>query len=356
MFDMLRRWYKRRFSDPHAVSLVAILVSAFFVLYFFGGLIAPLLVAIVLAYLLEWPIAQLIRIGTPRTIAVVLVLTLFIGLMLLALFGLIPTIWHQGANLINDTPKMYQDLQHFISTIPERYPEFANLQMVEAVAANVKNKILGMGESVVKGSMASLVSFATLVIYLILVPFLMFFLLKDKQVMVTFASGLLPRNRRLATKVWQEMNQQIANYIRGKVLEIFIVGSASYIGFTLLDLRYSVLLSVVVGLSVLIPYVGAAAVTVPVVIVGLFQWGIGPQFYWLLVVHGLIQGLDGNILVPVLFSEVVNLHPVAIIIAVLVFGGLWGFWGIFFAIPLATLVKAVVNALPSHEPPDETLN
>ncbi|MFA0674358.1 AI-2E family transporter, partial [Vibrio sp. 10N.222.51.A6] len=127
----------------------------------------------------------------------------------------------------------------------------------------------------------------------------------------------------------------------------------SYVTFAILDLRYSALLAVAVGFSVLIPYIGAAAVTVPVAIVGLFQWGLEPQFYWLLLAYGIIQALDGNVLVPVLFSEAVNLHPVAIIVAVLVFGGLWGFWGVFFAIPLATLVKAVWNALPSHALDDD---
>ncbi|GHZ34547.1 permease [Vibrio cholerae] len=223
----------------------------------------------------------------------------------------------------------------------------AHLEIVESVIGNAKNKVLGMGESVVKGSLASLVSLATLGVYLILVPLLVFFLLKDKQEMLRMASGILPRNRKLANKVWEEMNQQISNYIRGKVLEIVIVGTVSYITFAILDLRYSVLLAVAVGLSVLIPYIGAAAVTVPVAIVALFQWGLTPQFYTLLIAYGIIQALDGNVLVPVLFSEAVNLHPVAIIIAVLVFGGLWGFWGVFFAIPLATLVKAVWKALPS---------
>ena len=66
-------------------------------------------------------------------------------------------------------------------------------------------------------------------------------------------------------------------------------------------------------------------------------------------VYGFIQFLDGNLLVPLLFSEVVNLHPVAIIVAVLLFGGIWGFWGVFFAIPLATLVKAVYNAWPQKD-------
>ncbi|EMK6668790.1 AI-2E family transporter [Vibrio fluvialis] len=353
MFEMVSRWYKRRFSDPHAVSLVAILFFGFITIYFFGHLIAPLLVAIVLAYLLEWPVVQLCRMKIPRTLSVILVILIFTGLMLLAVFGLVPTIWQQIVNLVNDIPNMYNGLQKFIATLPERYPELANLQIVESIMINAKNKALGMGESVVKGSLASLVSIATLAVYLILVPLLVFFLLKDKQEMLSMVRGVLPRNRKLATKVWDEMNQQISNYIRGKVLEILIVGGVSYVTFAILDLRYSVLLAVAVGFSVLIPYIGAAAVTVPVAIVGLFQWGMTPPFYYLLIAYGIIQALDGNVLVPVLFSEAVNLHPVAIIVAVLVFGGLWGFWGVFFAIPLATLVKAVWNALPSieEEPP-----
>ncbi|KOO02117.1 AI-2E family transporter [Vibrio nereis] len=352
MFEMVSRWYKRRFSDPHAVSLVTILLFGFITIYFFGNLIAPLLVAIVLAYLLEWPVVQLSRIGIPRTFAVIFVILGFTSLMLVALFGLVPTIWNQVGNLINDIPTMYGGLQKVIAELPKRYPELENLQIVESIATNAKNQALSMGESVLKSSLASLVSLATLAVYLILVPLLVFFLLKDKQEMIRMASGILPRNRRLANKVWHEMNEQISNYIRGKVMEILIVGGVSYITFAILDLRYSVLLAVSVGLSVLIPYIGAAAVTVPVAMVGLFQWGLSPDFYWLLLAYGIIQALDGNVLVPVLFSEAVNLHPVAIIIAVLVFGGLWGFWGVFFAIPLATLVKAVWHALPSHDEDD----
>ncbi|WP_339388346.1 AI-2E family transporter [Vibrio caribbeanicus] len=352
MFEMVSRWYKRRFSDPHAVSLVAILLFGFIVIYFFGNLIAPLLVALVLAYLLEWPVVQLSRLSLPRTLAVILVILGFTSIMLVAIFGLVPTIWEQVGNLINDVPNMYVGLQSVIAELPRRYPELEHFQIIESLVSNAKNQVIGVGETVVKGSLASLVSLATLGVYLILVPLLVFFLLKDKQQLVQMASGFLPRNRRLATKVWDEMNEQISNYIRGKVMEILIVGTVSYVTFAVLDLRYSVLLAVAVGLSVLIPYIGAAAVTVPVAIVGLFQWGLTSDFYWLLAAYAIIQALDGNVLVPVLFSEAVNLHPVAIIVAVLVFGGLWGFWGVFFAIPLATLVKAVWSALPSHEDED----
>jgi putative permease len=117
-----------------------------------------------------------------------------------------------------------------------------------------------------------------------------------------------------------------------------------------MGLNYAALLALAVGLSVIIPYVGAILVTLPVVMVGFFQWGMGSEFFYLCAVYLIIQVLDGNVLVPLLFSEAVNLHPVAIILAILFFGGIWGLWGVFFAIPLATLIKAIINAWPTAEP------
>ena len=181
MFEMVSRWYKRRFSDPHAVSLVAILLVGFVTIYFFGDLIAPLLVAIVLAYLLEWPVTQLSRFHIPRNLAVILVIVGFTSLMLLAVFGLVPTIWKQVGNLINDIPTMYQGVQKAIAELPQRYPELDNFQIVESVVTNAKNQIIVMGETVVKGSLASLVSIATLAVYLILVPLLVFFSSKTSR-------------------------------------------------------------------------------------------------------------------------------------------------------------------------------
>jgi putative permease len=104
------------------------------------------------------------------------------------------------------------------------------------------------------------------------------------------------------------------------------------------------LLGLLVGLSVLVPYIGATVATFPVALIAFYQWGWGSEFMYVIISYAIIQLLDGNLLVPLLLSEVVNLHPVAIIVAVLVFGGLWGFWGVFFAIPLATLVQAVLRA------------
>jgi putative permease len=151
----------------------------------------------------------------------------------------------------------------------------------------------------------------------------------------------------LTVRVWEEVDMQIGNYVRGKFAEVFILWAVSYATYAAMGLNYAMLLAVLMGLQVIIPYVGATLVTFPVLGVAYFQWGWGgDEFMYVVIAYSIIQALDGVMLVPILFSEAVNLHAVAIIIAILFFGGLWGFWGVFLAIPLATVVKAVLTAWP----------
>lgn len=348
MLDLLTQWYRRRFSDPQAIALLAILIAAFCILFFFNGLLAPLLVALVLAYLLEWPTVRLERLGCSRTWAVILVLIVFATLLLILMLVVAPVAWQQGINLTHELPTMLTRLYQFTLRLPERFPTLMDVGIIDIVVENLRSRLSGLGDQLVKYSLASLVGLMTLAIYLVLVPLMVFFLLKDKDQMLNAIRRLLPRNRGLAGQVWVEMNQQVSNYIRGKVLEMVVVGVVSWLGFLAIGINYALLLAVLVGVSVLIPYIGAMVVTIPVVGVGLGQWGLSGDFWTMMVVYLVIQALDGNILVPVLFSEAVNLHPLVIILSVVIFGGLWGFWGVFFAIPLATLVKAVVHAWPDE--------
>ena len=146
--------------------------------------------------------------------------------------------------------------------------------------------------------------------------------------------------------VWVEMDDQLSNYARGKAIEIVIVGLVAAIIFMYFDLQYVALLSVLVGFSVLIPFLGAFIVTLPVAVLGLLQFGLTFDFWLLMGLYVILQMLDGYLLVPILFSDAVKLHPVIIMLAVFIFGGMFGFWGIFFAIPIATLIKAIWNSWP----------
>ncbi|TEW53701.1 AI-2E family transporter [Psychromonas sp. RZ22] len=352
MFKQIYQWYKTRFSDPDLSVLFLLLIFSFAIVYYFGGILTPVFVAVVLAYLLDWPITYLMRFKLNRTISTLIIMTLFISISIVTFLGILPTVFKQAASFIRELPMMLNQGQAYILTLPTQYPDAIDPVTIKNLIETIKNYLLSSGGFLLSQSFASLLNIAALLVYTILVPLMMIFMLKDKDRLITSMARFLPRNRKLAVQVWSEMNGQIMNYIRGKVIEILIVGVVTYLTFFIMDLRYSALLAVLVGLSVLIPYIGAAAVTVPVAVAALFQWGISPEFVYLMIAYGIIQAVDGNVIVPILFSEAVNLHPIVIIISVLVFGGLWGFWGVFFAIPLATLVKAVLHAWPTPEEVD----
>lgn len=349
MIKVLRDWMHRYFSDEQAVVLAVLLVLGFAAVLTLGGMLAPVLTGLVLAFLMQGLVNALERLRLPPIVAVSLVFLLFMSALGLFLLVLMPLLWRQLSTLFNELPRMLGEWQALFLLLPERYPNLISdaqvLQLTEAISGEAGK----FGQWALSFSLSSLPLLVSIMIYLVLVPILVFFFLKDRQVIGAWFRSYLPRERTLITQVAQEMNQQIANYIRGKFIEIIICGVVTYIAFAALELNYAALLALLVGLSVVVPYIGAVVVTVPVALIGLFQWGFGDQFLYLMVVYGVIQALDGNVLVPLLFSEAVNLHPVAIICAVLLFGGLWGFWGVFFAIPLATLFKAVLNAWPRRE-------
>lgn len=346
MVKVLRDWVHRYFSDEQALVLALLLLLGFTLILSFGQMLTPVLAALVLAFMLQGLVARLEQLKVPHMLAVILVFLLFVALLGACLFGLVPLIWHQTLNLSNELPRMLSQLQSDLLLLPERYPQLLTEAQVMEGIDSARGLIAQAGQWLLSLSLASVPVVLTAMVYLVLVPILVFFFLKDRESLIGWCTGFLPQERGLMTRVWREMNQQSANYIRGKVMEIFICGVVTWVAFAFLGINYAALLALLVGLSVVVPYVGAVVVTVPVAVIGLFQWGWGDQFIWLMVVYGIIQALDGNVLVPLLFSEAVNLHPVAIICAVLFFGGLWGFWGVFFAIPLATLIKALLIAWP----------
>ena len=107
-----------------------------------------------------------------------------------------------------------------------------------------------------------------------------FFFLKDREQLVNWFAGFLPAKRPLLDSIWRELNQQFANYARGKGIEVVIVGAATYVVFAIFSLNYAALLGLLVGLSVIVPYIGATLVTIPVLVVAYFQVGVSPDFYW----------------------------------------------------------------------------
>ena len=333
------------------MGLAVVLLVGFFIIFLTGEMLAPVIASIVIAYLLEGLVAVFERNGLPRLVAVLFVFLGFMAFMAFVTFALLPLLSRQVTQIFQLLPEMLSNGQEALMRLPQRYPGLFSEAQVRDLINSIRIEALSYGQHVVSLSVSSVVSVITVAVYLILMPLMVFFFLKDKVRILDWFVRFLPQDRGLISQVWSEVDRQIGNYVRGKFIEILIVWVVTFLTFTIMGMQFAMLLGVLIGLSVLIPYIGAAAVTFPVALLAYFQWGVGPEFWWLLLAYSIIQALDGNVLVPLLFSEVVNLHPVAIIVAVLVFGGLWGFWGVFFAIPLGTLVHAVLRAWPTlvHE-------
>ncbi|MDA7628645.1 AI-2E family transporter [Verrucomicrobia bacterium] len=408
--DLIKDWLKRQLSNPQIVLLASVLLVVFLTIFFLGGFIAPVLASVVIAYLLDGIIMRFQKHGVPRLVAVCGVFVLFLLSVFLLFFVVFPSLVQEldkfvrndvpgiATNVSNNMKGAYQKYEYFRN---KRLPDFFTKQLQSSKPANppqtntesssshplvntneiqgprslldeaqfngvsllasekgadpssyeritnaVETELTEIGRRALTFSISSLKNIVVYMLYLVLVPVLVFFILKDKQAILNWFAKFLPSERALTRQVWEEVNIQTSNYVRGKFWEVIIVWGVTYITLEAFGLRATLLVSLFVGLSVLVPYVGATLMYIPIVILGYYQFGMSSTFVWLFIAYSIIQVLDGNVLAPVLLSEATSLHPIAIIAAILLFGGLWGFWGVFFAIPLATLVNSIIKAWP----------
>lgn len=347
--NLLKEWYHRYFADPQVVILALMLIGGFVFVIVSKNILAPLFIAVVFAYLLEGLVQRLCRGGVPRLPAVSMVFLVFMVFVVTLVFLLFPKLSRQVTLFFQELPSMMNQGEALLRQLPDKYPAvFSESQVVEWIQS-IKDEITQYGQQILSRTVSSVVSIITVTVYVILVPILIFFMMKDKERIIRWFHNYLPRDRALVREVWRDVDAQIGNYIRGKFWEILIIWGMSYLTFIAFGLEYAMLLGFLVGLSVIIPYVGAVLVTIPIAVIAYFQWGLGSEWVYLMLAYFVIQAIDANVLVPLLFSEVVNLHPISIIVAVLFFGGIWGVWGVFFSIPLATLVQAVLKAWPSSD-------
>lgn len=353
----LREGIRRLLPNFQAVLLAATLIVSFVLIYSLSDLLMPVFVSIVLAYLLEGLVSKVEKMKVSRPVAVHLVFLSFVVGLGFLLFFLLPIVSEQAVELVQQIPSILGRAETEIMRLSKAYPQFFSEKKIQQIMPLAQRELLSYAQNLLSVSAASVVGLVSVMIYLFLVPMMVFFFLKDKELLVAWFVQFMPKERHLTVHVWEEIDQQIGNYVHGKLAEVFILLFVSFITYTALGLNYAMLLAVLMGIQVIIPYIGATLVTFPVLGVAYFQWGLSDDdFMYVLIAYSIIQALDGVILVPLLFSEAVNLHAVAIIIAILFFGGLWGFWGVFLAIPLATVVKAVLNSWPRKGSNELTTN
>jgi len=335
-------WVNKHLEDTELMMLFAFILFVFILLALLGSTLAPVLAAVALAYVLEGVVALLTTCKVPRILAIAIV---GIGAFLTILFALtavLPVLTEQIGKLIAQIPQYVQSMKDLLHDLQQRYPTGLNADYLQQALASGAGKIREWGGLLLSFSLSSIPNVIALGVYVVLVPVLVFFILKDKDKILTWGRQFLPNKRSLLSRVWGELDVQMGNYIRGRFWESSMVGLIMWLVFYLMGHEYALLLGVLTGISVWVPFVGAAVVTIPVLLLSFFQWGWSEMALYSFVAYAVIQLIDANIVIPWLFSEIVNLHPTAIIVAVLVFGSFWGILGVFFAIPLAALVQSVL--------------
>ena len=346
MLNYLKQWYEENFTDPNQVSLALIVIFSVLITYILVQTISPILVAIVLAYMLEGLVQNLMKTAhIVRNISVILVFFIFLILSVITLFMLIPLLLDQLTLFVKSLPEIFDKSKNLILGMYDQN-EYIPKDYIDSIFLGLQGETSKLGNSIFAFSLASAGGLFAIIVYTILVPIMIFFMLFDKEAINGWISKFFPKKLELTQKAYSELNLKIGNYIRCKFIEIIIVWIASFILFISLGLNYSLLLSFLCGISVIIPYVGMIAVTIPIVLVAYFQWGIASEFWYIVIGHLLIQAIDGNVVVPILFSDAVNIHPFAILLSILFFGSVWGISGVFFAIPLAVLINTILNVWP----------
>jgi putative permease len=341
--------FSRYFSDPDALSFffILLLLGCFF--NYLGGFFLPVLLSIAIAYLLHSLVRLCRRCHLPQGVAVGISYIVFLSLFLYLLLGLLPFLWKQLVALTAEMPAIFSHLKLSVVDFLRAHPGLLSIKLVDQMTDAIKKESTYLANALLHFSLSTLSNVVQLTVYCVLVPLLVFFFLKDGRLMIDWTSRFFPQDNALLRVFFTRVGEQISHYVRARVFEIILVGGLSSALFLAFGLEYAVLLGFFVGLSVIIPYVGAFLVTIPVVVIALMQWGLGAHFVYLMIAYGVLVALDANLLVPWLFSRTMHLHPAAIILALFVFGGVWGFWGVFFAIPLATVVNTVITIWPARE-------
>ena len=343
----VRNYINRLFPNYEAFTFcIGAIICALFFYYFIDALL-PIVLSAILAFVLYDPVLWLEKKGIPRSAIVFSILLLLLGFTLLFFAGWAPLILRESLVLLKLLPELNRNTQEFIESYAENLP-FIEANMVRESIAGIIGHITSSTQQIVSFSLSSLVSVIRAILYCILVPVLVFFFLYDGAVIYKqFSSRLLSRSDLVET-IWQQTLVNLIRYIRGKLIEIIVVSTGSYAVLSLFSMENAFILALATGIAVLIPYVGAVLVAIPVVIIGLYQWGFDATFFYMLLAYGVLQALDAYLLVPLLYSSSLNLRPVTVLVAITFFGGVWGVWGVLIAIPLATFIKVVIAAWPQQ--------
>lgn len=339
---VMNRQLIRRFMQ--LLLLVGIVILTIWLLPYIKSLLTPLGIALFLSYILKPWVNKLENAGMNRGAAVGLVFLILGGLLFMGLKMLLPGLSQEFKTLAQavqaeDTQSVIDKLQ---ATLSHRIPILKNPD----IAREVSIKLHNFSATLLRKSFNLIFAIISSFTYIITVPFMMFFILKDGRRIKKFIIQIVPnRYFEMSLNLFYKANSQLGNYIRGQLLVSSIIATLSIIALYSLNIPYFFIIGVIAGLANMIPYFGPIVGALPGVVVAMVETGSMESVVGVIVAFALIQLLDNVLFSPVIVSKSVQVHPLLVILVILVGGNLGGILGMLVAVPIYAVAQVFVKEL-----------
>ena len=325
------------FSRPQLWAWLAIAAVAGLLLWLLAPILAPFLFAALLAYILDPLVERLTRRGVPRTLSVVLVLLLVLALLAGFLLIVLPLLYKETRLLMDKLPGFLDWLHTHAAPWLKRHFDF-ELQVDVASVKQMARDAFSGNEDLAKGLMRSLgVGGLALIGFfanLLLMPVVLFYLLRDWNGLVAHLDRLVPRRAHgRATLIAREIDAVLAEWLRGQLLVVLLMSTYYVTALWIAGLQFALPIGLIAGLAVIVPYVGIVVGLLLASAAALLQFGTLAGLLWVWLAIGIGQALEGMVVTPLIVGERIGLHPVAVIFALLAFGQVFGFFGVLLALP-----------------------
>ncbi len=330
---------RHRIAPRHYLWLAGAVLVVVFALHWLGAVLTPFLIGAIFAYLGRPLVSVLARRRVPRALGALLVITLF-GVAILALFLILaPLIQAEFALATKRLPELFGSFtERFAPWVEQKLGIKLALDLVtlrDFLAANLES-VQELSMHVLAGVRTGGLILVSLVINLALIPVVMFYLLKDWDMLVGRVDELVPLGWRAKVRqIAKQIDAVLAEFLRGQLSVMTVLAVFYAIGLWIAGLEFALPVGVLTGLLVFIPYVGFGLGLVLGIVAALLQWSGWPDFFAILSVYALGQILENYVLIPWLVGDRIGLHPLAVIFALLAFGALFGVAGVLLALPVS---------------------
>jgi predicted PurR-regulated permease PerM len=336
-------------SPAAPVGITIVSLAAGIALLYYGRLFfITVIFALFLAFAMRPFVSLLERARVPRVLAILLLLFVLVGALVLLLIN----VTAQVNEFYGDFPRyqtrirdLTSQLADFVNTLRERMGNILPEESRGVREVKIAESPLVMTRALV----AQLGGVLHLVLYAAAVPFLTFFMLKDREKFGRVIDGILSRNARTAgSDVTGAISKTMTSYALGLAFVALIMAGATTITLMFLGIRYYYVLGPIAGLAIMLPYVGVILSTLPAVAVAYFQYD-GRKALLVLLVYSILQFMEGNVLTPFIVGGKVRLFPLTVMIAFILWGLLWGVPGAVLAVPLTSAIKVVCEHIKGWE-------